>query len=271
VAYGLASAPQSFLEIRVGGDFVEEFSPCVSSFSGFLTPTAGAFRGQLLLSALEGDVIQIGDRVLIESSPETFTSLSGPGNPEGNFFASQVNRTDGQLDSSGSAGNRNHDADLAVSTVGGRQGWDLTGIPLYSDAGQISVGQTSTRVQVETDGDQIVLCSVALQLDLESGISAVNDGPVPMNHLLGCYPNPFNPQTTIEFELKERTAVDLRVFDLSGRLVKGLIVGESRSLGRHEVVWNGRDDAGRQVASGTYFYRFEAGSFSETKRMVLVK
>jgi len=85
------------------------------------------------------------------------------------------------------------------------------------------------------------------------------------------HPNPFNPQTTIAFEIPGRQEVSLRVFDLSGRLVRDLIVGELRYPGRHEVVWNGRDDAGRPVASGTYFYRLEAGDFAETKRMVLIK
>ena len=63
----------------------------------------------------------------------------------------------------------------------------------------------------------------------------------------------------------------LRVFDMAGRLVRNLVTAEPHTPGRHEVVWNGRDDSGRQVASGTYFYRLEAGGFFETKRMVLVK
>jgi len=89
--------------------------------------------------------------------------------------------------------------------------------------------------------------------------------------LIGNIPNPFNPQTTIAFEIPGQQEVSLRVYDLSGRWVRDLVAGESYTTGRHEVVWNGRDDAGRQVASGTYFYRLEAGAFSETKRMVLVK
>jgi hypothetical protein len=85
------------------------------------------------------------------------------------------------------------------------------------------------------------------------------------------HPNPFNPRTTISFELPKQTAVSLRVFDLSGRLVRVLVDGEIVAGGSNEAVWNGRDDSGRQVASGTYFYRLEAGEYSETRRMALIK
>jgi len=93
----------------------------------------------------------------------------------------------------------------------------------------------------------------------------------PKVRLLRNKPNPFNPHTTIAFELSRQMAVSLHVFDASGRLVRDLIRVEEYTPGRYEVAWNGRDDAGRQVASGTYFYRLEAGSYSETKRMVLIK
>ena len=84
-------------------------------------------------------------------------------------------------------------------------------------------------------------------------------------------PNPFNPRTTIAFEIPGQTAVSLIVFDVSGRVVRVLIDNEIIEQGRHEVGWNGRDDSGRQLASGAYFYRLDAGGFSETKRMLLVK
>ena len=85
------------------------------------------------------------------------------------------------------------------------------------------------------------------------------------------YPNPFNPQTTLAFEIPGQRDVTISVFDLSGCLVRSLIVGETYTPGRHEMVWNGRDEKGRQVASGTYFYRLETGSYSETKSMTLLK
>ncbi len=85
------------------------------------------------------------------------------------------------------------------------------------------------------------------------------------------YPNPFNPQTTIAFDLPRPVAVSLRVFDLSGHLVKVLLAGEALSEGPQEVTWDGRDSTGKRAASGTYFYRLESGKLSETRRMVLVK
>jgi hypothetical protein len=84
-------------------------------------------------------------------------------------------------------------------------------------------------------------------------------------------PNPFNPQTTIAFDLPNQSAVRLAVYDVSGRLVDVLLDGDIAVQGRSEVVWQGRDMGGRVVSAGVYFYRLEAGSFSETKRMVLVK
>lgn len=84
-------------------------------------------------------------------------------------------------------------------------------------------------------------------------------------------PNPFNPRTTIAFEIPSPNTVRLGVYDVAGRLIRRLVGGEVLGTGRHEVVWQGRDDAGGPVPSGLYFYRLDAGAFSETRRMVLLK
>lgn len=83
-------------------------------------------------------------------------------------------------------------------------------------------------------------------------------------------PNPFNPTTTITFELRRETPVRLQIFDASGRPVRTLL-DDAPGPGTHEVVWDGRDDSGRSVVSGVYFFRAKAGGESQSRRMILVK
>jgi len=89
--------------------------------------------------------------------------------------------------------------------------------------------------------------------------------------LHGNAPNPFNPVTLIQYELPVAGRVELTVHDLAGRLVRTLVDGTAVEAGRHTTPWNGRDDDGRAVASGVYFYRLEVGGEVLTKRMVLLK
>jgi hypothetical protein len=83
-------------------------------------------------------------------------------------------------------------------------------------------------------------------------------------------PNPFNPRTTITFDLPAMSLVRLAIYDPSGRRVRGL-VDDMRDAGRNTVNWDGRDDAGRSVATGTYFARIDAGDFHQACKMVLMK
>lgn len=84
------------------------------------------------------------------------------------------------------------------------------------------------------------------------------------------YPNPFNPATTIRFDLPEAAHVSLIVYDVLGREVKFLVSGELVS-GFHEVVWEGTDRFGGAVGAGVYLYRLEAGKFSQTRKMLLLR
>jgi len=83
-------------------------------------------------------------------------------------------------------------------------------------------------------------------------------------------PNPFNPTTVIEYVLPESAPVKLEVYNLLGQVVRTL-VDEEQMAGRYSVVWDGRDDLGREVASGIYFYRLSAGKFHAVRRMALVR
>ncbi|HUU26325.1 MAG TPA: FlgD immunoglobulin-like domain containing protein [archaeon] len=85
-------------------------------------------------------------------------------------------------------------------------------------------------------------------------------------------PNPFNPATTISYSVPEGNSVHviLEVFDLRGQIVRTL-VDETRNAGTYTVFWDGTDNQGRKVASGVFFYRMRAGSFVQTRKMVLLK
>ncbi len=99
------------------------------------------------------------------------------------------------------------------------------------------------------------------------------DDPMPVpdaTFLTQNYPNPFNPNTTIAFGLKTGGFVNLSIYDAAGRLVATLI-DESRPAGPYATVWNGNDRNGNPTASGVYFYRLTAGTFIETKKMILLK
>jgi hypothetical protein len=83
-------------------------------------------------------------------------------------------------------------------------------------------------------------------------------------------PNPFNPVTTIVFELPREGTAEVGVYDVSGRLVKVLADGEYPD-GEHKVLWNGRDTDGREVASGVYFYKMKSDGFEAARKMILLK
>jgi flagellar hook assembly protein FlgD len=84
------------------------------------------------------------------------------------------------------------------------------------------------------------------------------------------HPNPFNPQAAVAFTLAAAGPVRLAVYDLHGTKVNTLFNG-NLPAGRHEAVWDGRDDRGQAMASGVYFCKLVANNFSQTKKMVLLK
>jgi hypothetical protein len=86
------------------------------------------------------------------------------------------------------------------------------------------------------------------------------------------YPNPFNPSTTIQYGLEQRSRVLIQIFNVAGQLVRTLVDAEqSPHSGGLSTTWYGNDERGHPVASGVYFYRLSAGNFVKTKRMVLLK
>ena len=94
--------------------------------------------------------------------------------------------------------------------------------------------------------------------------------PVPFS-LAPARPNPFNPTTTIAYEVPEQTHITLTVYNLLGQEVVRL-VDQVQAAGRYEAIWNGTNITGAGVASGIYLYRITSGSgYTESKRMSLLK
>jgi hypothetical protein len=88
--------------------------------------------------------------------------------------------------------------------------------------------------------------------------------------LTSVHPNPFNPRTSVSFDLAQPGSVQLAVYNVRGELVRTL-VSEARPAGRHEAVWDGSDNAGQPVSSGVYIARLVAGQVAMQRKLMLVK
>lgn len=99
------------------------------------------------------------------------------------------------------------------------------------------------------------------------------DEPEPLSHLYLLkqnFPNPFNPRTTIQFVIPESKQVVLAVYDLKGRKI-AILIDDVLPAGDHQIIWNGRDEAGRAMPSGVYFYRMRTDQKILTGKMMLLK
>jgi len=102
-------------------------------------------------------------------------------------------------------------------------------------------------------------------------ITGIDSRVVPTRYQLHANrPNPFNPTTTIAYDLPRSGHVRLVIYDVRGKEVAQL-VSANQPAGRHVATWDGRSAKSEPAASGVYFYRLEAGDFVQTKKMVLLK
>lgn len=119
------------------------------------------------------------------------------------------------------------------------------------------------------EGTKVFLNAVAFMLGKDTQVADAPSAPVDYA-IMQNYPNPFNPQTTIRFALPTATMVSVRVFDVLGHEVTTL-TNQFYAAGTHQVIWNGRDTSGKALESGVYFYKLEAGTFTQTNKMMLIK
>jgi hypothetical protein len=130
------------------------------------------------------------------------------------------------------------------------------------------------------DGEMRVLTLTGMTIDGipiegQDCVVIIHKGPAKLSaetptefSLSSNYPNPFNPATSISFNLPNPASWTLKIYNVAGQLVKTL---EGYSSGQMSVIWNGKDNSGNEIASGIYFYKLSAGDFTATKKMVLTK
>jgi MYXO-CTERM domain-containing protein/uncharacterized repeat protein (TIGR01451 family) len=218
VVYHTAESSTRNLSVFVGGQFVDEDATEDYVVSGFCTPPQGTVEGAVMISALEGDAHRTGDTFQIAAAANgPFAPLSGPNNPIDNFFASQINGVDGQLDTLGSAGDRNHDAFAGDNVVGGRQGWDLTTLQLSSDKDQLGNGQSSAVLRAVTSDDSFMPVLAAFEIDVTSpdfeGSTMVDVSPPTIA---------IGEQSTVTFELHNEGDVAATTLNFTAPLGDGL-------------------------------------------------
>lgn len=151
------------LTLWVGGAVVSPSSGSTTvTITDFLTPDALPISGRLFVSAQEGDAVLPGDRMLFGKTADSLLPLSGPNNPENNFFASQINGPNGFSDTSGTFGTRNANAATGTNTLACRQGWDITSINVDD---RLAPGQNSAFIRFTSSGDLYVPNALGLQID----------------------------------------------------------------------------------------------------------
>jgi len=96
------------------------------------------------------------------------------------------------------------------------------------------------------------------------------DIPIAKTELLGNYPNPFNPSTNISFYLRSYDFVSLDIFNIKGQKIRTLL-NQYMNSGVHDINWDGKDDKGKTISSGVYFYQLNTKELSETKKMIMIK
>ena len=119
--------------------------------------------------------------------------------------------------------------------------------------------------------DEIRLVAARPEVLPPTVVAETRDAALPQYfHLDSNFPNPFNPNTTIRFALPANVQVELTLYDMAGQKVATLLSGP-RQAGIYSLQWDGRDDQGRELASGVYFYRLQAGAQVETRKLLLLR
>lgn len=156
----------------------------------------------------------------------------------------------------------------ANTTITNSQGLYSLSVPV----GTYSVTCSATGYITNTQNNIVVNANQNVTLNFSMAISANEDEVIPVlaTALNGNYPNPFNPETSISYAVKDAGFVSLEIYNLKGQKVRTL-VNREQTTGNYHIVFNGKDDNGQPLSSGVYLYRFKTGSYSSTRKMMLME
>jgi hypothetical protein len=244
-------------EIIFGGNnrMLHAIGADASEIPGFPIETGGAITGSPVTGDITGDGLP---EVLIGTSDGFLYGFESDGNVLANFPIEGP--TTGQILGSAALGDLDGDGDMEIAAGMSGAGLNLMVIDYKADASVADLIWPNFGKDIWRSGNY------------SDVVTSVEDQPMqPQSFgLAQNYPNPFNATTTIRFSLKSDGEATLSVYDLLGRRINTLKSGRL-SAGTHSIAWNGKNEAGNEVASGVYFYRLESTEGSETRRMLLLK
>ena len=218
-----------------------------------------------LVNAKGLDVEVIFDRRFIRCSSAQFIQSALPGFSE---FRQEIDNDAGSIE-----------AVLLKQTSGGYTGAASSFLVLIFEPGSLpGVAEVYIR-SIYLEGDPLLIDESGASVEAGVDTATIDvreiidppDPPVVVTKLHPNYPNPFNPGTTIRFDVSARSPVYIRIFDVNGRLIRVLINGKEYGNGAWEETWDGRNDGGVQVQSGVYLCVYEASGKRMSSKLVLLR
>ncbi len=226
-------------------------------------------------------------------SPSLAAALGMPAGPSFHFVLSDTVYTDNRIPPRGftNAGFASIQSPPVHYAYADGQHWDVTPYELPATADSVWVTvyyQTTTKEYIEFLRDAnttnsagqdlhsawiaqgmappVAMAQAGVKVDIPTG----TEGPPLIYGLAQNYPNPFNPVTSVAYSIAAREHVRIAVYDVTGAKVRTL-VDRVQEPSRYTVAWDGKNDAGKQLTSGVYFIRYQAGAYSFTKKAVLLR